>query len=673
MFTVCLNASLRSNKLGARPCILLSTNIRRTFCCLVQLKTHNNGRIICTYDRNGYRYLNHNFTNSNYVRKLLNVELSSNCQIVRNYASENVIKKEDVFGVLGDRKFEKIEMDEDEKKEEEFVENEARIPRRLKPSPGGYANLIKSHIQNKNLTAAMEVLDLIKLNRDKPNVYMYNLLLRAFAVAGDFKKCRSLYALMKKRGLACNGATYTSILNVCANYPHKEVALDYLEGLRQEFAKKNIVLNETHYNTMIKAYGRHGAILEAFSLADEMRDKRLSTNEITFNSLLIGTISNREAGLRHALVIWHLLRRHGIKPSITTYNLFLRAIRDTKLGELRINDFLIEAPPHTQIYLNNEKKPDLLAQPPVVNSLLFTEIALKEDAETIQPKKAILEIETSKKKKDVSKSETDTNLPSEIDSICNEKSLIDQQSIIKNTPLEAIRMKNRLILFGGVAGILQHMEKDGVIPDTKSMTLLMELTPASNECERSILQVAKAKKIPLDIDFFNMLMKKRSLRRDYKGAKEILDDIQRNGLFPDIITWGILALGCHTLADAQQLMDGMEVTGHRLNEIIAGTLINNACRKMRFAYVLGIMNSMSHLRIQPNYELYCTLDAFEKEVKEMMRSRKSTRTTNHPAFKAGAVNFQLAYKKWRAEMKQRDEIKKQEKREKIAEKKAKRN
>lgn len=525
MLTLRLMVSLRSSRVGATSCVVSRNNGRSLFSCSGQSKVRDNEETDSKIDNNILSCSKNNFATLSYVKNLSNIELGSNCQIVRNYSSESLAEKADSFGDLADRKFEKVPLDEDEQEEEKFVENEARIPRRFKLSAGGYANLIKSHIQRKDLKAALEVLDLIKANRDKPDVYMYNLLLRAFAVAGDLKKCRSLYATMKKLGLECKDATYTSLFNVCANYPHKDVAITYLEDLRQELALKNILLNETHYNAMIKAYGRHGAILKAFSLADEMRDKRLPTGIITFNSLLIGTISNEEAGLRHALVVWHLLRRHAITPSIATYNLFLRAIRDTKLGELKVNDVLIESPPQCHVYLNDEKKPDLLARPPVVNSLLFTEMSLRQDPNTEESEKDSPKIEALKKKTDAKKQKESTNLPAKVDR--EENSVLDLQSTIENTYLEKIHSKNRLVLFGGATRILEHMENDGVVPDAKTMTILMELVPPSDQAERSILQIAKAKKIPLDIDFFNMLMKKRSFRNDYEGAKVIACTISK--------------------------------------------------------------------------------------------------------------------------------------------------
>lgn len=66
----------------------------------------------------------------------------------RMYCVDKIVKDKSDFGSLSFSEHEKVEMDEAEKIEEEFTENEARIPRRFRMSPGKYADLIKSHIGN---------------------------------------------------------------------------------------------------------------------------------------------------------------------------------------------------------------------------------------------------------------------------------------------------------------------------------------------------------------------------------------------------------------------------------------------------------------------------------------------------------------------------------------------
>ena len=102
-------------------------------------------------------------------------------------------------------------------------------------------------------------------------------------------------------------------------------------------------------------------------------------------------------------------------------------------------------------------------------------------------------------------------------------------------------------------------------------------------------QMKVCKVIP-DVTFLNIFIRKRQFRRDYSGAqvgfccvvnvtansnyhfilikfrflcKEVLNYFQEYKLFPDIMTFGVLATGCHSLSEADALMKDMENAGFR--------------------------------------------------------------------------------------------------------------
>lgn len=449
-------------------------------------------------------YLTINDSESNkLLQDILNNKWKQN--IIASFSTEQLIKPvdPDIFGDISGNEYEKVELDDDEMEAEDFARNESSIPRRLKPSSGQYAKLISDHIAKGDLNSAIQVLELVKKNRDKPTTYMYNLLLRGYAVQGNLKKCYKLYNDMKKRTLKQNAATYTSIFNACANSSDKELAMEILNNVRQELLQKNIPPNETHYNVMIKAYGKHKYLLEAFQLVDEMVDKRMSTDATTFNSLLYASISDKLNGLKYALIVWHLMNQRRIKPSILTYNLLLRAIRETELGNLKVTDSFIKNTPYSQIRLMDGATSDLLAIPPVItNFALNAVLALPAP---VSADKNLTKYKSSSPASVVGANENETAIA---------KSAPDSEIILND-----IQKKNRLILFGGYTGFLERMHKDNITPDIKTLTLLMGIVPDSLSIENDIIHIARSQKIPLNIDFFNMLIKKRCLRRDEKNAK----------------------------------------------------------------------------------------------------------------------------------------------------------
>lgn len=402
-----------------------------------------------------------------------------------NYCTQELPKNANIFGDISGRKFEHVKMDELEQEEEKFQDSEGCIPRRLKPSIGKYGEMIKSHISKNDLNSALEVLDLVKENRDKPTMYMYNLLIRAFSIQGDIKKCFSLYNKAKKYDLKPNAATYTALFNACATCSNKDLALEHLNNLRQNLYEKQFPLNQTHYNVMVKAYGWHNQIKESFQLVDEMMDNHIAIGESTFNTLFHAAIADKKNGLRYALTTWHLMYRWKVKHSLRTYNLFLRALRDSKLGNVKVDDILLPGYESTKILLKEGEAPDLLASPPFISTLLLS-------------------------------TQTEQNNATQHSLIkANEQNLPEKVSINLND----VFMSNRLLLFGGIEGFLNRMAVSNVKPDAKTVTLLLDLIPNTKSAEDLLFKTVDEKNIEVDIDFYNMVIKRRSMRGEYKAAK----------------------------------------------------------------------------------------------------------------------------------------------------------
>ena len=101
------------------------------------------------------------------------------------------------------------------------------------------------------------------------------------------------------------------------------------------------------------------------------------------------------------------------------------------------------------------------------------------------------------------------------------KNSIELPPEIVNIDLDAVLKQNKLILFGGLEGLMQKMKYDRIEPNVKTVTYLIELVPGSVAAEETVIKYAKSRKIPLDIDFFNSLIKKRSMRGDKKAAMVI--------------------------------------------------------------------------------------------------------------------------------------------------------
>ena len=184
----------------------------------------------------------------------------------------------------------------------------------------------------------------------------------------------------------------------------------------------------------------------------------------------------------------------------------LRAIRDCHFGEFGVKDLCI----HDEILpaiMTDDNRPDLLLYPPVFSTLPLNNIMKKEE---IKDTPLLTSSSASENAVVPVESALTTN---------SEDKALEIPKEIENIDLDAVLKQNKLILFGGVEGILQKMKNDGVNPDVKTFTYLIESIPGNIRAEETLIKTAYAKKVDLDLDFYNMLIKKRAVRGAKKDAK----------------------------------------------------------------------------------------------------------------------------------------------------------
>lgn len=414
-----------------------------------------------------------------------------------NYLSRNDLKERDFLlkvkddpDLFGSGHQQEID-DEGDKLEEQFFEEQPLPTQKL--STKQYADIIKRLISKRKIKEAIDVLEvrMIKDDRHKPDAYIYNLILGACGRVGYTKKAFSLYNRMKQRGLKAMGGTYTALFNACANSPWPEDGLTRATHLRNIMIEKGDEPNGTTYNAMIKAFGRCGDIKTAFKLVDEMTSKRMAVREDTYNFLLQASITDKTAGFRHALLIWRKLSQKRINPNVYTYNLMLRCIRDCGLGDIETTKDVIDR------LLSTNKKPQLKSGISDKDNEIQLIENKQEDTESVSV--------TSKK---LPNTYCRPNLMARFPTLGNIVSLS-----------EITKPEDRLLLVGGLKGFLGNMAENNCAPDIKTFTLLLDSIPNTVAAENDLLKDLKKSNVKPDVDFYNMLIKRRCMRCDYNGAK----------------------------------------------------------------------------------------------------------------------------------------------------------
>ncbi|XP_052845835.1 LOW QUALITY PROTEIN: pentatricopeptide repeat-containing protein 1, mitochondrial [Drosophila gunungcola] len=504
--------------------------------------------------------------------------------------------------------------------EEEFISNPTRRSKKLKAVE--YARHIKDHLKANRLNEAIAVLEqrMLREDRVKPDKYIYNLLISGCAKAGYTRKAFALYTKMRQRGLQVTGGTYTSLFNACANAPSLGDGLAKAQILRENMLEKGYEPNVKNYNAMIKAYGRCGDVNTAYMLADEMAERQLELNADTFNFLLQACAGNPEHGFRHALLTWHKMLKSGISPDYYSFNTMLRCARDCGFGDL--------------------------------NSM---QEVLYQIAPAATGQKPIPKLEEGENEKLPSITSASTSLPAQIE-VSTTASELELPNLLLPRPhlgslvaLEDVtRPHERFLLLGGLVGFLEHMKEHKITPNIETFTTLLEVIPPTNAAEKQLLTFVRKIGLKADIDFFNILIKKRSMRFDYENAREVLTMIRTAGLRPDIVTYGVLALGCRTQEEARELLQQMQVAGIKMNMPILGAMLRQGCANKSFSYINEIIQLSLEEGIKPNESFLRHLHNFHRGCARAIDARHpSTKTA---AFKKGHSKFCDKYRLYYEEL-----------------------
>lgn len=514
---------------------------------------------------------------------------------------------------FGDAKFSTTQPeDPGDTQEEEFISKPTRHSRKLRTKE--YARLIKEHLIAHRINDAIAVMEVRMLREDrvKPENYIYNLLISGCAKAGYTRKAFNLYTKMRQRGLKVTGGTYTSLFNACANAPTQIDGLGKARQLRENMLEKGYEPNLKNYNAMIKAYGRCGDIDTAYMLADEMVERQLPLNAESFNFLLQACASDEKNGFRHALLTWHKMLQRGISPDYYSFHTMLRCVRDCGFGDLESMQQVLDqiAPAVASGQLPSGKQEEL--ESTAVDSLAIPPTS----AEVNQ-----LELSTQ---------------PTEQLELPN--LLLPRPQLGSLVALaEVTRPHERFLLLGGITGYLELMKAHQITPNIEFFTTMLDVVPPTNAAEKQVLSFVRKIGLKADIDFFNILIKKRSLRFDYESAREVLTMIRTAGLQPDIVTYGVLALGCRTQEQARELLQQMQAAGIRINMPILGAMLRQGCAQKSFAYINEIMQLCLEEAIQPNESFLRHLHNFHRGCARAIDARHPSTKTE--GFKKGHSKF----------------------------------
>lgn len=118
-------------------------------------------------------------------------------------------------------------------------------------------------------------------------------------------------------------------------------------------------------------------------------------------------------------------------------------------------------------------------------------------------------------------------------------------------------------------------------------------------------------------------------------------------LYPDIVTYGVLALGCQTQEEARVLQEEMQEKGIKMNIQILGAMLKQGCSKKNFAYVLEILDLITELRLKPSEQLLKNIDYFQRSCVKLIKVKDQAANKK---FRNEFNNFEQRIDNWKEDI-----------------------
>lgn len=482
----------------------------------------------------------------------------------------------DAFGTLGadDNRSKQLLAEDLEDDDDNY--DVLEIKRGPKMAEIGYQIALTKMIKQKpiQLTKALQTYNqMVSDDRIAPSVPIYTLMITGCAKVGYTEKAFEFFDEMVKYKLKPSKPCITSLFNACAESPFKELGLQKAQYLQEWMRLENVEPNTYNYHSMIKAFGKLGQIQTAFQLVEEMASKGHMFDDYTFSMVMTACISNKESGFFAAIAVIRQFMSKGMPMSINIFNLLLRAVRDCGLGsEQNLHSLLdpVKAPEVRP--LNTHNKKPMTKLPPK------SELSPKDNSLVTIPNLLLTSF---------------------------------NREIIKVDFKALTKAYNRLMLLGGVKGFVDMMLDFKVTPDIKTVTLLTEIIDFKQEMESEVLDLLDRFKIKADTDLFNILIKRICLQKGLVVAKQMLSQMTARGLQPNIMTFGVLALGCNRYELGAKLLQDMQDLNMAANIEIIGALMTNACKANNVVYINHLLDYIKKNEIRPDQRLVEQLEVVE--------------------------------------------------------------
>ena len=536
----------------------------------------------------------------------------------------------------------------------EYAEEQKYVSFRDKNSAFGFHYECKKLAKQGRLEDCVKLFEQTMLTDEKvrPLESNFTVVMGALSRNGNLEKVLSLFAKLKQYNLSPSSATYTAIFNAFSN--SLNINLNDLEKIYAA-AKEKHCLNRISYNALLKAYSRHGNLLNCMDIFRDSILAGFEPNIVTFSYLLISCKKDKKNGSRHALQIWKQIMDLDINPDAKFFMHFFQVLLFCDVGDVSLLNATLEKTSANNMkyffkkhirnvqWLKNQKSyPNLL-------NFIDCSSNKNEPIQTLEvEEKPLLENDMKFSIKSL-KERTMSGKTNKINV------LEPTNSFVLESFQKCPKPSDRLRLIGGIDTIFRLLKKYQVEPTDKLLTVLAQLLEENTVEENKFLKLAMNLKVKLDADFFNCIMLRRAKRHQHNEAIMLLQHMNELNITPNYRTWCINAMSCLNFEDGKNLLNNLKSinvfpNGILYTSLIYATLHNPKnriaygyvnVRYPNFRYLMYIIKEMSNQNISADKKLISTLEKTLDAPKGYNRWKSSD-----PIFESERKKFKQIYKQW---------------------------
>ncbi|KAJ3214700.1 hypothetical protein HDU67_001348 [Dinochytrium kinnereticum] len=206
------------------------------------------------------------------------------------------------------------------------------------PNTQTYLHLINGYVSVGKLDEAQKVLDGMwdASVSVKPSLAIFNAMIRAYALKGDFDQAMLVFEDMQTNGFQPNQFTYNNLINAYAKAGMESDALRTLQAMIEDFQSSPyrfyVAPNVVTLNILVNMYALAGKPKEAEQIIASMSGQiegakeTIKADEFTLSALM--NAYRRAGDMKGCEEVLGRFREDGITPNVIAYNVLIDGYAD---------------------------------------------------------------------------------------------------------------------------------------------------------------------------------------------------------------------------------------------------------------------------------------------------------------------------------------------------------